>query len=116
MHCPRCGYEIEYQGGAQSGARVGDPFTSHQAAAEAEGSGLAASARAFCLAAVEARPGLTAGEYARDHHVERTVFGRRLPELRSDGKIKNGPVRECEVTGRASMTWWPVLGQIELGV
>lgn len=88
-------------------SRKTDPYTSHQAAAEAESSGRASGHRRICLSAVIEKPGRTAAEVAAETNLERHVPSRRLPELRSAGRVYNGEVRVCLVTGRNSMTWYP---------
>ena len=89
-------------------ARNTDPFTSHQAAREAEESGRAGAQREICLAEVLKNPGKTAAEIAAAVGLERHAPSRRLPELREDRLVKNGPGRICNVTGRMSLTWLPV--------
>lgn len=91
-------------------ARRNDPQTSHEAAESVERSGRAASQRHQCLLEVWKRPGSTAAEIAARTGLERHVPSRRLPELRQAGRIKNGPQRDCTVTGNPSMTWLPVEG------
>ncbi|MBI1374088.1 MAG: winged helix-turn-helix domain-containing protein [Phycisphaera sp.] len=91
-------------------ARKNDPITSHQAADEVEASGRAASQRHRCLLEVWKKPGQTAAEIAVAADLQRHVPSRRLPELRKDGLVTNGPVRQCAVTGNPSLTWLPVSG------
>lgn len=88
-------------------ARTTDPITSHQAARDAERRGVAAAHRLLCLAAVRREPGLTAAEIATRVGLERHKPSRRLPELRDDGLVINGPSRLCSVQGRPSITWIP---------
>lgn len=87
--------------------RSTDPITSHQAARDAERRGVAAAHRLLCLAAVRREPGLTAAEIATRIGLERHKPSRRLPELRDDGLVINGPARPCSVQGRNSLTWLP---------
>ena len=87
--------------------RNSDPSTSHAAAAAAEQRGVAAAHRLLCLAAVTREPGLTAAEIAERVGLERHKPSRRLPELRDDGLVVNGPARLCSVQGRRSITWMP---------
>ena len=89
-------------------ARNSDPSTSHAAAAAAERRGVAAAHRLLCLAAVTREPGLTAAEIATRVGLERHKPSRRLPELRDDGLVGNGPARLCSVQGTPSITWMPV--------
>ncbi len=88
-------------------ARTTDPITSHQAARDAERRGVAAAHRLLCLAQVTRHPGLTAAEIALGTGLERHAPSRRLPELRDDGLVVNGPIRICAVKGRRSLTWIP---------
>lgn len=92
-------------------ARHTDPSTSHAAAAAAERRGVAAAHRLLCLAAVTRGPGLTAAEIAERVGLERHKPSRRLPELRDDGLVVNGPPRLCSVQGRLSITWVPTEAQ-----
>ena len=89
-------------------ARSTDPRTSHAAARDAERRGVAAAHRLLCLAVVCREPGLTAAEIAARTGLERHKPSRRLPELRDDGLVVNGPTRRCSVQGRRSITWIPV--------
>jgi hypothetical protein len=89
-------------------ARNTDPVTSHIAARDVDASGVAYGQRAACLSEVIARPGQTASEISVALELERIVGGKRLPELREAGFVKNGPSRACRVTGNRCMTWFPV--------
>jgi hypothetical protein len=88
-----------------------DPATSKDAAIGTEKDGKAATWRARCLQAVRERPGLTAGEYADWLQVERTTFGRRLPELEQLGYVRKGAPRPCNVSHVKGHTWWPTEGK-----
>lgn len=88
-------------------ARRTDPFTSHEAAHEAEASGRAGAQRGICLSEVLKNPGQTAAEIAVAVGLERHAPSRRLPELRDVGLLKNGPARTCRSTQRLSITWIP---------
>ncbi len=90
----------------QASARKTDPSTSHEAAANVEASGKAATQRERCHKAVLRSPGCTAGEV--DYIIgEQHVACRRLPELRQRGLIHNGPTRKCTQKKTNMMTWWP---------
>ncbi len=91
-------------------ARHSDPSTSHEAAVAAERHGRATAHRRLCLTQVSQQPGLTAAEIAERVGLERHAPSRRLPELRDDGLVINGPVRSCSVKGRRSLTWIPTAG------
>lgn len=92
-------------------ARNSDPPTSRLAAIEAEISGRAQRQRTQCLQAVHESPGMTAAELADRIGLERHAPSRRLPELRTTGQIRNGEIRLCAMTGRMSLTWYPVVEQ-----
>ena len=88
-------------------ARNTDPSTSHEAAREAEASGRAGGQRNICFNEVMNKPGQTAAEIAAATGLERHIPSRRLPELRDAGLVENREIRNCRVTGRNSMTWYP---------
>lgn len=82
--------------------RKHDPPTSALAGRHMQASGIAQRQREMCLTAVRAEPGLTA------HEIEARIgikAHKRLPELRADGHVRNGPTRPCSVSGRMAMTW-----------
>lgn len=111
-NCLQCGYPL-YAGAAlhecpRAKARATDPATSFEAARGVERSGKADAQREICLNAVKLRPGMTAGELAEYTGLDRVAAGRRLPELRQAGAIKNGPQRLCKIMGTRQMTWEPV--------
>lgn len=91
-------------------SRTSDPQTSHDAAAQVESVGTAASHRATCLDEVIRQPGQTAAEIARRAGLDRHIPSRRLPELRAAGLVYNDEARVCRETGNSSMTWLPVAG------
>ncbi len=88
-------------------ARATDPATSHEAAARVEASGVADDQRSRCLAEVRRLPGQTCGEIGDNIGLQRHAVGRRLPELRTAGLVKNGDPRLCRVQGTRQMTWYP---------
>jgi hypothetical protein len=88
-------------------ARNTDPVTSHIAARVVDEAGTADIQRIACLSEVVAQPGQTASEISVALELERIVGGKRLPELREEGFVKNGPSRLCRVTGKRCMTWFP---------
>lgn len=89
-------------------ARKSDPITSHLAAEQIEESGDAESHRRILLAAVRQWPGKTCGELAHLVLMRREPCGKRLPELRRAGLVRNGPERICSEQGTRQMTWEPV--------
>lgn len=64
--------------------------------------GCAKRHRDLCLAVVKRQPGLTAREIEARIGIK---AHKRLPELRDDGQVRNGPSRPCTVSGRMAMTW-----------
>ena len=83
--------------------RNSDPPTSALAGRAVESSGSAKHQRAMCLAAVVKTPGATAREIEDRLGIK---AHKRLPELRADGLICNGPTRTCRVSGRQALTWY----------
>jgi len=81
-------------------ARSSDPATSHAAAGAIEEHGTGRRQREICLEEVERFPGQTAAEIARNTGLERHVPSRRLPELRDNGFVENGPSKICAITAR----------------
>jgi hypothetical protein len=88
-------------------ARTADPETSHEAAAQVEASGVANDQRSRCLTEVRRLPGQTCGEIASHIGLDRHATGKRLPELRDAGLVKNGGTRICLEQGSRQMVWEP---------
>jgi hypothetical protein len=86
-------------------ARSTDPISSHLAAANAEATSAPAQ-RERCLEMVKRLPGATSAEIADAFRENRYMTARRLPELRDAGRLYNGNLRTCAVTGRLSLTWF----------
>lgn len=94
-------------------SRTSDPATSKVAARRITSSGARSSSKFKVLEYMksfdlvvglpEYRP--TAYELARDSGIPHPTVHKRLPDLRADGMVVNGPVRTCTVTGRPSLTW-----------
>jgi hypothetical protein len=88
-------------------SRRGDPLTSHIAAGAARTR--AHSQRQTLLDLVREHPAATSAELAAltdwPASSRRYAAARRLPELRADGFVRNGPARICRVTGNLSLTW-----------
>ena len=85
-------------------ARSSDPVTSWQAAEHITTTGRAADQRAIAVSAVHKYPGRTAFELSRLCPLDRYQLGRRLVEC---GELVKGDARECTVSGRQAVTWWP---------
>lgn len=88
-------------------ARTGDPATSHQAAESLTTSGARYTAKKAVLSWVKRHPDSTSAELAgkAPDTMGHPTIHKRLPDLRRDGLVVNGPVRTCTVTGRPSLTW-----------
>lgn len=99
--------------------RRNDPATSKAAAAALTASGGRESAKAKVLAVFSSPSylptcqrlipckglALTSAEIADEYAIAHPTVHKRLPDLRRDGLVENGPVRKCTVTGRPSLTW-----------
>ena len=91
-------------------ARRTDPATSKLAADETVRSGRHASHMVQVLRLVRQHPGSTSAELAAradNPTLDRYAAARRTSDLCHLGKIRKGEARECRMTGRASVTWWP---------
>ncbi len=82
-------------------ARRSDHDSSHAAADELEASGKAQAQRALVLGFVKRWPGMTSAQLARLGSVDRHLVARRLPELRSEGKVT-----AMKPAGK-EITWFP---------
>ena len=69
-------------------ARTTDPLSSHEAATEAERSGLIARQLDTVLAALKKTGGLTSAELAKRHGLDRYMVARRLPEAERAGMVR----------------------------
>jgi hypothetical protein len=89
-------------------ARATDPVTSHEAAEQAERSGLIGKQQAEVLELVRSHSGCTSAELGEllGGHGARFIVARRLPELERLGKVRRGEKRTCRAHGTAAVTWW----------
>lgn len=78
------------------------PPTSALAERHVQACGCAKRHRELCLAVVTRLPGLTAREIEARIGIK---AHKRLPELRADKLVRNGPARACTISGRQAMTW-----------
>ncbi len=93
-------------GNAQPLARTSDPATSKAAAKVLTRSGQRDSSKAKVLAQLrQAGTALTSAELASRSGIPHPTVHKRLPDLRRDGLVGNGPARKCGITGRQSLTW-----------
>ena len=89
-------------------ARATDPISSHLAAEHITSSGARGYQQAQAAAAVRAFPGHTSFELALLTEINKYTLARRLPECVTAGTVMKGEIRECEITGRKALTWWPL--------
>src|SRR3989304_5022780 len=89
-------------------ARKTDPWTSHEAARNAEGTAHAQQAK--CFEMVRLYPGSTSAEVAYHAGLDRYAAARRLPELRREGLVWNGSARICRIQGTKAIIWNPTSG------
>lgn len=82
-----------------------DPPTSRIAERQINTSGDRKAQCERVLSMVKQSPGSTSLELATKYGVDRHMAGRRLPDLRAMGRVKNGPARSCEVNGNKAVTW-----------
>ena len=90
---------------ARARARRSDPSSSHEAAVRAEKMN-AQTQRTKVLMCVRYNPGLTSAEIGEKTGVGRHNTARRLPELRKDGRVRNGDQRICSLKGTKAITWF----------
>lgn len=88
-------------------ARNSDPITSHQAAEHVTLTGKRAAQQQLTAKAVEQYPGRTSMEIARRARMDRYMLARRLKECEQAGLVRRGQQRQCSVSGRQALTWWP---------
>lgn len=91
-------------------ARDTDAFTSHRAARQITEDGTRGHQQQQVLKLVQTYPDHTTGELGtvRDD-VDRYVVARRMSELEDGGYVKRCVARECRVSGRACLTWRPLV-------
>ncbi len=88
-------------------SRSGHPATSKAAAAALVASGGQEKAKTKVYAGLQmlGGAGITSAELAAGAGIAHPTVHKRLPDLRRDGLVVNGPIRTCSVTGRKSLTW-----------
>lgn len=99
---------------ATPAARSTDPATSHHAADAVTASGVRAFQQSIAAATVARFPGCTSMELASKAKLDRYMLARRLPECETANAVRRGEARECAVSGRQAITWWPASTPIQL--
>ncbi len=89
-------------------ARNDDPITSHLAANAITHSGKRAAQKLQVLEGLKAHPRSTSAELASFLGLSRHITGRRLPDLRYDGKVVNIGIGQCSVSHRPALLWLAV--------
>lgn len=92
-------------------SRSTDPLSSHIAADSIRPH--IESQEETVMKVLGAHPGFTSRELAQRLRIQtggneekhHQIFHRRLPGLRTKGKVVNGQMRTCRVSGRLSQTW-----------
>lgn len=83
-----------------------DPHTSFMAAEGVKKSLAFENQKTVVLEALKRNQGMTSAELAEYLGVSRHLPARRLPDLRREGKVRQGKARMCSVTKRLCVTWW----------
>ncbi len=91
-----------------------DPATSHESAQWMDDSGTREKQCNIVFASLRRHNGSTSSELASWELLDRHMVARRLPDLRSSGRVKNGPSRKCQESGRNAITWFIVEKQTEM--
>ena len=109
-------------------SKTRDPLSSHRAGDAIRHDRILETQNNATLAAVKKHNGSTSKELAAVYHLDRHMVARRLPGLRTMGKVRNcfdnakhckvctqgtsiadceyANMRICTVGGRLSITWW----------
>lgn len=91
-------------------ARTADPITSHLAANALTQSGARAVQKTQVLEGLKRHPYSTSAELAQFLGLSRYITGRRLPDLRYDGKAFNVGTAICSVSNRLALLWHSIGG------
>lgn len=87
-------------------SRNTDPQSSHDAAVKVNASGKRDAQCGAVLRALANHPGSTSMELAHFMGIERSITGRRLPDLEQQGKVKRGDLRPCSICKTKCVTWY----------
>ena len=100
MKCPNCGHTF-----TSPASRRSDPETSHLAEQHIKETGKLERWKHQVKMYVDAFPGRTARELARDSRIPYETIHKRLPELEKDGDVQRAKRKKCDITGRLCNTW-----------
>jgi hypothetical protein len=89
-------------------ARESDPSTSHEAAEHITKTGVRGHQQRQCAEAVKQWPGSTCRELAALSLIPNEVLHKRLSECVTARAVRVGDKRECSVTRRTALVYWPV--------
>lgn len=89
-------------------SRASDPATSHMAEQHINSTGARAFNQHLAHAAVKAHPGHTSLELSQLARCCRFGLAKRLPECETAGLVRKGATKQCDVSGRRAVTWWPI--------
>jgi len=83
-----------------------DPATSYEAAGDVKRSDTFKRQKDAVYETLKRHNGRTSAELAYIMDVDRWLTARRLPDLKREGKVKQGEPRYCTATHRNCVTWW----------
>jgi predicted HTH transcriptional regulator len=86
-------------------SRNSNPITSQMAEAEITKTGKRQTLMDWCLKIVKDSPGITAGDMEELYGKHRSVYAKRLSDLKNLGYIVAGKPRKAQ--GRYQISWWP---------
>jgi predicted HTH transcriptional regulator len=87
-------------------SRRDDPVSSHLAEREINRSGSRKSQQKIIYELVKMYPGSTSRELTQWCDLDRYQIARRLADLKNMGVVRQGPIRNCRIGGRPSVTWF----------
>jgi predicted HTH transcriptional regulator len=87
-------------------SRRDDPVSSHLAEREINRSGSRKTQQIIIYELVKMYPGSTSRELTQWCDLDRYQIARRLADLKNMGLVRQGPVRNCRIGGRPSVTWF----------
>lgn len=98
--------QFDFDGGSKKQlSHRDDPATSKLAVSELTANGTRANHAAIVLRVVEATPGQTACEIAKECGLDEYQVRRRLTDLKNHKKVVRRDSRTCQVKGTQMVTW-----------